>query len=94
MAPDGRVVLAVCDSDIVGRKIEDDKRVLDLDSDFYKGENVSEETAENMVKKAYIVNLVGEKSVKMGIRMGLVSEDIVIDVNGVKHAQIVNESNL
>ena len=34
--PDKRLVLALCDKDILGKKFEDSKRVLDLSSNFFK----------------------------------------------------------
>jgi hypothetical protein len=34
---DGRNVLAVCDSDLLGKKFEEKDLQIDLNSDFYKG---------------------------------------------------------
>ena len=35
---DDRTILAVCDSDLIGRTFTEGERQLDLSSDFYKGE--------------------------------------------------------
>ena len=40
--PDGRSVIAVCDSNLLGKKFEEKNLQLDLTADFYKG---SEKTA-------------------------------------------------
>jgi len=39
------------------------------------------------MKKAYIVNLVGEESVECGIEAGLISKGNIIRIGGVPHAQ-------
>jgi hypothetical protein len=83
------ILLAVCDSDILGKKFEDDKLQLDLTGGFYKGEEKSEDELREMLKTAYIVNLVGKNSVDFAIKEGIVSEDNVIKVQGVPHAQAV-----
>jgi hypothetical protein len=36
-----------------------------------------------------MLNLVGKKSVELGIKLGLVDEEVIIDVCGIPHAQCV-----
>lgn len=84
---DGRLVLAVCDSELVCQKFEDEKFVLDLDSDFYKGEKMDEDKILELMKHAYIVNLVGEKSINLGLKAGIIDKTNIIKVKGIKHAQ-------
>jgi hypothetical protein len=83
--PDGRIILAVCDSEILGKKFEEKGLQLDLSSDFFKGNEMKEEEIISLFKKAYIVNLNGEKAVKLGVREGVVSE--VIRIKGIPHAE-------
>ncbi len=86
---DKKLVLAVCDGDLVGKKFEEGNRVLDLTGGFYKGDEKSEEDVINLLKKAYIANLVGENSVKLAIKAGFVNKDSVIEVKGIPHAQVL-----
>jgi len=85
----GGTIVAVCDSDIMGKKICEGKLVLDVSSDFYGGQQVSCEAATDMLRKATIANLVGEHAVRCGIEAGVVHKDAVIRIGGVPHAQFV-----
>ena len=87
VARDRRLLLAVCDSDLKGKKFEDNKIQLDLSSDFYNGEEMDEERVLKLMKCASMVNLVGKKSVELGIKAGIIEKEHVIKVKGVPHAQ-------
>ena len=84
---EGRVILAVCDSDIIGKKFEEGERQMDLGCDFYKGEEMDEKRILNLMKAVHIVNLCGDKSVELGIRAGIIDKDNVIKIGGVPHAE-------
>ncbi|MBR9692067.1 DUF424 family protein [Candidatus Woesearchaeota archaeon] len=84
---EGRVVLAVCDSDIAGKCFEEGDLQLDLNSNFYKGEEMSEERILELFKVVHIVNLAGKKAVELGKKAGIVEK--VIEIEGVPHAQAV-----
>jgi len=72
ITPDKRLILAVCDKDLLGKCLEENNLQLDLSGSFYDGtEKNAEETKKDM-KKAYIINLVGKESVQLGIDMGLI----------------------
>ena len=86
---DGRKLIAVCDSDLIGKKFEGGKMQLDLSSSFYKGEEVSEEDIMRLVKDSYIINVVGEKSIDLAIKLGIVNEGNVIKIKNIPHAQAV-----
>ena len=86
---DGRLMLAICDSDLKGKKFSEKELQLDLSSDFYDGEEKAEEVIVELFKIAYIVNLVGEKSVGLGIKEGVIEKEHVIKIKGIPHAQCV-----
>ena len=88
---DGKKIAAVCDSDLIGKKFEEKKLQLDLSSNFYKGEEKSEEEVRELVKDSYIVNIVGKKSISLAIRLGLVSKKNIIKIKKVPHAQAILE---
>lgn len=88
-ARDGRIMLAVCDSDILGRKFEDGDLQLDLGSDFYKGEELSDAQVEVLVRRAYMISFVGKKSVGFGIKHGLISKERAVAIAGVPYAQVL-----
>lgn len=86
---EGRLVLAVCDSDIHGRKFKDENAVLDLGSKFYNGEEKDAEQTANLMEKAYIINAVGEGAVEIAIKLRLTAKENVKDVSGVPHVQVL-----
>jgi hypothetical protein len=86
---ENRTVLAVCDSDLVGRKFTEGDRQLDLSGDFYKGEERTDKDVGDLLRNADIVNLVGEKSVAIGIQEEVITQDHVITIAGIPHAQAV-----
>ena len=65
---EGRTVAAVCDSELAGKKFEDGDKQLDLTSDFYKGEETDDMHTGDIIRNSDIINLVGEKSVELGIK--------------------------
>jgi len=88
---DGRKVIAICDDELIGKRFEEGKLQLDLSSSFYKGEEKSEKEIIEMIGGAYIVNVVGEKSVSSVIKSGIVSKDNVIRIKNVPHVQAILE---
>ena len=86
---DGRLMLAVCDSELKGKKFYEGELQLDLSSDFYNGEEKPEEFIVELFKMAYIVNLAGEKAVSLGIKEKIIEKDHIIKVDGIPHAQCV-----
>lgn len=84
---DKKLILAVCDSDLKGKKFENDKMQLDLSSDFYNGEEMGDEKTIELLKRAAMINLVGKKSVELGIKTGIIEKENIIEVKGIPHAQ-------
>lgn len=86
---DGRTILAICDSDLIGKKFEEKGLQLDLTSNFYKGEEKNIGEILGLFKTAYIINLVGKKAVELGVKEGVVDKKDIIYVKGVPHVQVL-----
>ena len=86
---DGKKIVVICDDELIGKKFEEKNIQLDLNSNFYKGEKKSEKEIRKMFDDAYIVNMVGNESVNLGKKTGIVLEDKVIYVQKVPHAQAI-----
>ncbi len=84
-----RTIVAVCDSDLVGRKFTDGDRQLDLTGEFYKGDERDDKEVGDLVRNADIVNLVGQKAVALGLQEEVITQDHVITIAGIPHAQAV-----
>jgi len=84
---DGQLLLAVCDSELKGKKLSEKEIQLDLSSDFYNGEEMGEEEILKLFSVVYIVNLVGEKSVELAQKAKIIDKENVIMICGIPHAQ-------
>ena len=88
-----RDIVAVCDSSILGKKFEQGNLQLDLKESFYKGEEVPEEKAIEMMKSMAAedatFNIAGEKSVNAAIKAGVISQESVGKIQGIPFALIL-----
>jgi len=84
---DGRTIVAVCDSSLLGKKFEENNVQLDLGSDFYAGKEMDGQEAGDLLRNADIVNLVGEESVQLGMTEGVIDKENIIHVKKIPHAQ-------
>lgn len=82
-------ILAACDEDVLGRTFEGGGARITVSESFYCGESVSPEVFVERMKSVTIMNLVGEEVIALAIAEGKVSPDNVIDIGGVRHAQVV-----
>jgi hypothetical protein len=85
----GEVMVALCDSCVMGKKVSEGKLVLEVSKDFYYGDLVTAEAAVDILRVATVANLVGEEAVRCGIEAGLIQKDAVISIGGIPHAQFV-----
>lgn len=81
-------VIAMCDEELVGKKLEDKKRQIEVYERFYKGEKVSDERALEILKEGKNINLVGNKIVGLALKNGIISKESIIEIKRVKHVQI------
>ena len=83
------VVLAICDSEILGRTLREGKIVFHVKDEFYNGGRVTVDEALGMIENSTIVNMVGKNCVELAIQRGYVHPEAVLEIEGVPHAQIV-----
>lgn len=85
-----RDVVAICDSELLGKKFEENNLQLEVKENFYKGkegDRVSEKEAEkiidNMVKEDATFNIVGEKSIALALKKGIITDDGIKTIQGI-----------
>lgn len=83
------VLLAACDTDLLGRVLREGKIVFEVREDFYKGPKMSVDEAIDLMRKSTMVNMVGNCIVQKAIEKGLIHPEAVLNISGVPHAQIV-----
>ncbi len=88
-----RDLVIVCDSEILGKKFEEGKFQLDVRESFYKGEEKSETETVDILKKMAqedaTFNIVGEKAISCAIKAGIISEEAIGTIQGVKFALVL-----
>ncbi len=82
-------ILAACDEDLLGRTFEGGGAKITVSEGFYKGESIPPEAFVERMKSVTIMNLVGEEVIALAISEGHVSPEFVMEIGGVKHAQVV-----
>jgi len=87
--PGGKVV-AVCDKELIGKVLEDEKICMDLEKyrSFYVGEHVGKNEVENALATFTSANLVGQKSVDIALSLGLANKDNIMYINETPYIQI------
>ena len=88
-----RLVVAICDKAVYGRKLLEGKKILDLTGQFFQGEEVSEtelkEKIIDYVKEDATFNIVGEKSIGVAKELEIVKDEGIIEVEGIPFALIL-----
>ena len=88
-----RDVVAICDSELLGKKFEEGEKILDVRESFYDGEELSEEKAIELMKNYAIedatFNIVGEKSIEAAKKAGIISEKGVKTVSEIPFALVL-----
>ena len=74
---------------LIGRKFEQEGKVLDLSSDYYKGEYLGKEETKELMKRAYSIIAIGTDSVGCCLEEGLIEEGRYIKIKDVPFAQIL-----
>lgn len=82
------ILLIITDSDIIGKKFENDKLQLDLSKEFYKGTEIDEEEIVKKISKAYILHITGKNSIKLVRELKIIDELKIITIQNVPHAEI------
>lgn len=88
-----RNVIAICDSELLGKRFEYGRFQLDVKESFYKGEKAGEneiiELLERMSREDATFSIVGNKSVNAAIKAGIINEDEVGEIQSIKFALIL-----
>ena len=82
------LLVATCDSDLLGKKIVDGKFIFDINKKFYGGELVDIEKMINALRRATIANIVGEECINAAVSAGIIDEINIKKVKNIPHAQL------
>ena len=88
-----RDVVAICDSELLGKKLEQGKFQLEVKESFFKGEETNEEKAIELMKimsqEDATFDIIGEKSVNTALKAGIIAEQGIKKIQGVPFALVL-----
>lgn len=92
-----RDVVAICDSDLIGKYFEEPSgeitKQLDIKESFYKGDEVSEDELKKIISdfsnEDATFNIVGERAVACAVETGIISNDSIKKIQGVPFALVL-----
>ncbi len=87
-----RDIVAICDSELLGKKFEEGKMQLEI-GEFFNGEEKTEqeilEIIEDFIREDATFNIVGEKAVEIALKAGLTNEKGIKKIQGVPVALVL-----
>ncbi len=88
-----RDVVAICDSNLLGKRFEEGEKQLHITENFYGGKEINEkeltEQIEKLTKQDATFNIVGKKSIGIGIKSGIISKKGVMEVKNIPFALVL-----
>lgn len=83
------VLLAVADSDLIGKKFSEKKLEITISEEFYGSEEADEKKIADLIAGATIINAMGPRAVNALVKCGIVKSGDTTKVCGLPHAQVV-----
>ena len=72
------MMLNICDVDLLGKNIVEGELNMNISESYYGEKLIEKEEAAKLLKQSSIINMVGENTVNLSIKLGIGSE------NGIK----------
>ncbi len=88
-----RDIVAVCDSELLGKLFEEDKFQLDVKESFFKGEEKTKQEVfdimQDMAKEDATFNIVGREATELAIEAGIITQEGIKEIQGVPFALVL-----
>ena len=88
-----RDVVAICDSELLGKYFEEEDFQLDIKESFYKGKETPEKEAieimQEMALEDATFNIVGRESTKAAIKAGIIIQSQIGQISGIPFALVL-----
>jgi uncharacterized protein len=85
---DGSSVVAVCDRELLNRRIRHGEIEIHVSEYFYGTTPASESDVAKALTDAENINIIGERAVAVAEGLGLIERSACILIDGIPHAQI------
>ena len=88
-----RTVVAICDSNLIGKKFEEKKRQLDIREGFYKDKEVDREGLIEIIKRQVMedasFNIVGKESISTALKAGIIDKEGIKTIQNIPFALVL-----
>lgn len=91
-----RDVVAICDSELLGKKFEDNKFQIDVKENFYKGKEGKQVSEEELIKiinslskEDATFNIVGKKSIAIALKIGMISKEEIKTIKDIPYSLVL-----
>jgi hypothetical protein len=88
-----RNVVAICDKELLGKKFEEGKFQLDVKENFFRGKEVSEEEALEIMKGMKLedstFNIIGKRAVNAALKAEIITKDGVGNIANIPFALVL-----
>lgn len=88
-----RDIVAICDSELLGKRFEQGKFQLDVKESFFKGDKTDEEKVieimKDMEKEDSTFNIIGKKSVNAALKAGIIKQEGIGKIQGIPFALVL-----
>ncbi|MEX2017235.1 MAG: DUF424 family protein [Candidatus Pacearchaeota archaeon] len=88
-----RDVVAICDSNLLGKIFEEGEFQLDVKENFYKGEEMTEEQVldiiTRMAREDAIFNIVGKQAIALAVLSGIITGEGIQTIQSIPFAMVL-----
>lgn len=86
---EGDILVAACDVEVLGRSFREGAVRIDVSAGFYGDQLMPVAELSKVLATATIANLTGNRVVACAVEEGFIDEECVLQISGVKHAQLI-----
>lgn len=76
-------MLNICDSNLVGRTLVDGELTMNITSSYFAERVVDEAEAAQLLKNSAIINMVGQETIGLAVKLGVGSQKGVKKIEGI-----------
>lgn len=88
-----RDIVAISDSNLLGKRFEQDNLQLDIKESFYKGEEKTKQEVLEIIKKMSAedatFNIIGKEAVKTALEAGIITQEQVGEIQGIPFSLVL-----
>tara|TARA_B100000029_G_scaffold480043_1_gene527690 strand:+ start:75 stop:371 length:297 start_codon:yes stop_codon:yes gene_type:complete len=85
----GTSMLNMCDPELLGKTISDGKVNMKINKNYYHDKLVEKHEAEELLKKSDSINLVGNETISLSLKLGFGSKNGIKLIDGIPFLIII-----